>query len=283
MTRYALVPFLMIAALTAFISCSSSAGSGEEDPEVNVAFLSAAQDAGASYTADTTALTLTFDVDPTTLTADNLVVTGARKGSLSGTGLTRTLAISDITVANGGTVSVNVSSPAGFAVSNAPQTATVYREIAVGRAYLGGTIGYILQTGDAGYDASVPHGLILSNEDLDTYCRWAVTACYDARIGTTGMAIGTGRANTEAIVAQNGIGNYSAYITSVYEGGGFTDWYLPSARELEAIRRNIVLVPSCYHSSSEYDASNTYVVWNDFAVLGEGKYGGRYVRAVRDF
>ena len=82
---------------------------------------------GADGTADTTMLTLTFSGDPTTLTADNITVTGATKGALTGTGTTRTLALSGITVGNGETVSVAITSPSGFTISGSPKTVMVYK------------------------------------------------------------------------------------------------------------------------------------------------------------
>jgi len=54
---------------------------------------------GSANTQDTDILTLIFDKDPTTLTAADITITGATKGTLSGSGNTRTLAISGITVA----------------------------------------------------------------------------------------------------------------------------------------------------------------------------------------
>lgn len=85
------------------------------------------QTGGTSGTADSTGLTLTFDVDPTTLSADNITVTGATKGALTGTATTRSLAISNITVANGATLSVTITSPVGYSISGSPKTAVVYR------------------------------------------------------------------------------------------------------------------------------------------------------------
>ena len=95
--------------------------------DINVAFQSVVQTGGASGTATTTALTLTFDIDPTALTVDDITVTGATKGALSGSGTTRTLSISNISVANGETVSVTISSPSGYAISGSPKTAIVYK------------------------------------------------------------------------------------------------------------------------------------------------------------
>jgi len=105
---------------------------------------------GTSNSVTTTALSLIFDSDPTTLTAGNITVTGATKGTLTGTGLTRTLAISNITVANGATVSVAVTSPAGFAITGSPQTAVVYKASTPltfsGLAQVGGTSNSVTST-----------------------------------------------------------------------------------------------------------------------------------------
>jgi len=293
MTRYALVPFLMIAALTAFISCSSPSGSENDNdggvPDVNVAFQGASQAGGTFASAETTGLTLNFNVDPTFLTADSITLAGATKGALTGTGLTRTLAISDITVMNGATVSVTINCPAGYALSGSSQTARVYRPTYVGMDFLGGKIGYLLQSGDAGYDANVSHGLIVGRYSESVNYYWCKSAYYDTALSeTTGTAIGTGRANTDLIIAQNGAGtDYAAGVARAYTGGGYTDWYLPSKDELVAILTNKAIIGgtwlNCYESSSESDASRAYIVWNDLPTGPEGKNGGRKVCAVRDF
>ena len=57
----------------------------------------------------------------TTLTAGDITVTGATKGTLTGTGFDRTLAISNITVADGATVTVAVANPAGFTITSSKQ------------------------------------------------------------------------------------------------------------------------------------------------------------------
>jgi len=99
---------------------------GAPPADVDVTFSSATQVGGISNSVSTTSLTLTFSVDPTTLAASDITLTGATKGALSGTGLTRSLAITDMKVANGETVSVSVGSPVGFAVTGSPQSAVVY-------------------------------------------------------------------------------------------------------------------------------------------------------------
>jgi hypothetical protein len=110
----------------------------ETDTPIAVTFSSLTAD-GTSGSVTTTTLTLVFDHDPTTLAVGNITVTGATKGALSGTGTTRTLAISVITVANGANVTVALTSPTGYlitpairavaiAIDNTEGTLTAYSE-----------------------------------------------------------------------------------------------------------------------------------------------------------
>jgi hypothetical protein len=82
---------------------------------------------GISNTTDTNALTLTFDADPRTLSADDITLTGASKAAdLVGSGTTRTLYISAITVADGESVTVDITNPHGFVISPSTRTTPVY-------------------------------------------------------------------------------------------------------------------------------------------------------------
>lgn len=98
----------------------------KEEPRIAI-FVSAVQNGGISVASDSTGLTLTFSVDPITSTAGNITVSGATKGLLSGNGTERLLSISNITVANGATVSIAITSPSGFTINGSPKTAVVYR------------------------------------------------------------------------------------------------------------------------------------------------------------
>jgi hypothetical protein len=107
----------------------------------------------------------------------------------------------------------------------------------VGDTYQGGVAFYILQAGDIGYNANVVHGLIASTEDQHTNIKWGLLDYrYVAAPGGTFTAIGTGSVNTDSIITQNGAGiTYASGIARAYEGGGYTDWYLPSQDELHLL------------------------------------------------
>jgi len=289
---------LLTAATLAFTACSDDGGSGGggTSGDIDVVFQSVAQVGGVNGTADSTSLTLTFDVDPATLTAENITVTGATKGALTGSGTTRSLTISNITVANGETVSVTITSPTGYSITGSPQTAVVYRQLTIGMDYLGGKIAYILQAGDPGYDASVPHGLIAATEDQSLEIVWISGGSTQSTSvpGGTGTALGTGSSNTDNIIAQavaagnNTLTSYAAGLARAHNGGGYNDWYLPSKDELNKLYLNRVAIggfaSACCWSSSEGHADSAW--YQDFDGGGQGydsKDGANRVRAVRAF
>ena len=126
MKHFRFLAMLLLTVTFAFTACDGGGGGGTSG-DIDVVFQSAVQAGGTSATVESTGITLTFDTDPDTLTADNITVTGARKVSLSGTGTTRTLTIADINVANEGTVTVAITSPSGYTITGSTQTAAVYR------------------------------------------------------------------------------------------------------------------------------------------------------------
>ena len=81
-------------------------------------------------------------------------------------------------------------------------------------------------------------------------------------------AIGMGAANTRVILKRYGRGRYAARAASDYEVNGYSDWFLPSADELEVMYNVLYAVeepligfaPSYYWSSSEYDLRNAWTV-----------------------
>jgi hypothetical protein len=160
--------------------------------------------------------------------------------------------------------------------------------ISIGQNYYGGKIAYILQSGDPGYDANTPHGLVAATVDQSTGIRW-----YNGSFtttGATGTAIGTGLANTNAIIASQGATatSYAAGLARAYAGGGYTDWYLPSKDELNKLYLNRIAIggfaSNDYWSSSE---SGGYFAWVQDFSDGIQYYGNKlntvYVRAIRAF
>ncbi|WP_336518573.1 hypothetical protein [Pollutibacter soli] len=138
----------------------------------------------------------------------------------------------------------------------------------VGQEYKGGKIGYILQAGDPGYDAKLPHGLIAAAEDLlnpyyldpdpQPFFTWApdvngIGGFFGVGEAARGTAIGTGLSNTNAIVQYlpdvvNTINTtfpwldlkldrYAA-VACRKEFNGYNDWFLPSRDELQKILQN---------------------------------------------
>jgi len=80
----------------------------------------------------------------------------------------------------------------------------------------------------------------------------------------TQTGIGTGSANTTAIIAQSATAGRAATAARAYTGGGLSDWFLPSQDELNRLftQRTVVggfATDVPYWSSSQFSASGAWL------------------------
>ena len=165
-------------------------------------------------------------------------------------------------------------------------------ELVVGQSAFGGKVVYILIPGDLGYDENAQHGLIASTSDQSTGIQWYNGSYSDTE--ATGTVIGTGLSNTNTIITSQGgtsTSSYAARIARDHNGGGYTDWYLPSRDELNKLylNRNVLgMLGEIYWSSSESSNINAWGQWvNNSNYQGSQGLGIKqntyHVRAVRSF
>lgn len=244
------------------------------------------------------------NIAPNTVQSGGIITTdgGAAitaRGVVWGTSPNPTIALTTKTV-DGTGIGSFVSNPAGLAPATTYYIRAYYTNangttygnqvtfatissFSIGQTYGGGKIFYIDGTGQ--------HGLIVSLQDLNTGMEW-----WDGSGATTnanGFAIGTGEANTSAIISTFGVGAYPASLCRLfYNGGGFSDWFLPSLYELNQL--NLVSnslglsdLSGTYWSSSEHHTSNAWVVSIYDPPAPNQSYVGQYtqqkVRAIRKF
>lgn len=150
--------------------------------------------------------------------------------------------------------------------------------LSIGEAYKGGIVFYLDGSGG---------GLVCAESDQSTNAEWG---CYGTAIGGTGTGVGTGAANTAAIVAGCSEAGIAAKICNDLVINGYSDWFLPSKDELDLMYQNLKLAgiggfaDYYYWSSSEYSSSHAWA--HNFA-SGYHSYGNKLnygrVRAVRAF
>jgi Protein of unknown function (DUF1566) len=100
--------------------------------------------------------------------------------------------------------------------------------------------------------------------------------------------VNAGSLNTQLITSNQGKGNYAAQLCAAYRGGGYGDWYLPSAGELALLyqQKNAVggFDNDRYWSSTEIDDADVWIGYLNGGGQGNNSKNDKLaVRAIRAF
>jgi hypothetical protein len=225
-------------------------------------------------------------------------ITGYTVTSSSGnisTSTTSPIIVSGLTSGTAYTFTVTATNAIGNSIASSVSNSVT--PLSVGTSYQGGKIFYILQPGDPGYDnvTYVQHGLIAATTDQSTGIAWITGGSTGTTAnGNTSTLLGTGKANTNFMIAQTGYDGGAAKVCHDYSitenSVTYNDWYLPSADELKQaiVQRWVVGLTDGYFywSSSEYDYHSAYY-WNTRNSNNYPDVVNKYltysVRAIRSF
>jgi hypothetical protein len=168
-----------------------------------------------------------------------------------------------------------ISLPA-HAQTSEPSEPTLYSIGDTGPA--GGKVFYVTDGGAQGLEAA-PADSVSS-----------IWGCFGEEIGGTSTGVGSGAANTDAIIGgcTTETDSTAAEVARMYELNGLTDWFLPSKDELNLLylQKDVVggFTSGIYWSSSQASAVGAWVQsFGGFGQIDDDKGFPNGVRAVRAF
>ena len=158
------------------------------------------------------------------------------------------------------------------------------KQVQIGDTSFGGIVFYVDPTGE--------HGLVMAENDQSNSMVWNDST---SEIGSTSDGVYGGMANTNIILSAHKSGNYAARLCFDLDINGYTDWYLPSYKELVLINQNLYAIGvgnltegpgEHYWSSTEFSAfpSNARtIIFGDGTPYALMKFWPLNVRAIRRF
>jgi hypothetical protein len=131
----------------------------------------------------------------------------------------------------------------------------------VGELYGGGIVFWVSPDGQ--------HGLVASLDDMEGGSIVPWSNVQDVVIGESAISMTDGEDNTLAIIAQPGHTSSAAKLCRDYRGGGYSDWYLPSLKELVLLASQDILID--YILDNDGDASTNGFV-QEYIFPAYGRY-----------
>ena len=170
----------------------------------------------------------------------------------------------------------------------------VGQTLQVGDVHGGGIVGYLLKSGDPGYDLNVQHGLIITPMDISFfedeifYTTSVAWGCDGVSVAGTSGALGSGLTNT-LITTSACPDTGAARICIDFEYNGYDDWYLPSTTELVLTLTNGASIDGeslmgDYWSSTNANANSAYTISSQtLAPTNSSRGNYAKIRPIRSF